>query len=321
MRAILNLLARALAALLRLPALLAGQAPRFLGFLRGDPLADRAVPPAGFTASLTLLTAGAMGFLAVFALALSLAAGRLADRWGEELAQTATLRLPPTEGAEPTAIALRILQQTPGVAESRALTPDENRALLEPWLGPDIPVESLPVPQLVAITLARDGLFDAAGLEARLEADLPGAVLDDHTRWRAPLVQAAGRLRALGVLAMVLIAGATGAMITLAAQAALAANAQVIRVLRLVGAQDIYIARAFVRRFTLRAAWGAAAGTLAGLLAVMLLPSADTAGGFLTGLSFQGWGWLLPLLIPPFAALTAYAATRAAAVRTLRAQP
>jgi len=91
-------------------------------------------------------------------------------------------------------------------------------------------------------------------------------------------------------------------------------------VLRLVGARDIYIARAFVRRFTLRAAWGAGAGTLAGLFAVWLLPSADTAGGFLTGLGFQGSGWLLPLLIPPLAAVTAFTAPRAAALRSLRVQ-
>ncbi len=57
-------------------------------------------------------------------------------------------------------------------------------------------------------------------------------------------------------------------MITLAAQAALAANDPVIRVLRLIGARDSYIARAFVRRFTLRALAGAALGTLAGMMAV-----------------------------------------------------
>ncbi|HVG48207.1 MAG TPA: hypothetical protein VM899_08760, partial [Rubellimicrobium sp.] len=72
MKPLLALLAGVLAALMRVPALLAAQGPRVLGFLRGDPLADRAVPPSGFTASLTLLTAGAMGFLAVFALAMSL---------------------------------------------------------------------------------------------------------------------------------------------------------------------------------------------------------------------------------------------------------
>jgi cell division transport system permease protein len=45
-------------------------------------------------------------------------------------------------------------------------------------------------------------------------------------------------------------------MITLAAKAALAANGQVIRVLRLIGARDITIATAFVRRFTRAPRWG-----------------------------------------------------------------
>ena len=51
------------------------------------------VPPSGPTAWLTTFTSGAMTFLCVFALALSLASGRLADRWQETLARTATIRL------------------------------------------------------------------------------------------------------------------------------------------------------------------------------------------------------------------------------------
>ena len=294
---------------------------RLLDMLAGDPLADRAVPPTGFTARLTLLTSAAMAFLAVFALALSLATGRLADRWASELAQTSTLRISAPEGqmAAQTAAALQVLQTTPGVSTARALTNDEQRALLAPWFGPDLPVETLPVPQLIEITEDRNG-YDAAGLRARLQAEVPGAVLDDHTRWREPLVDAASRLRLLGFLSMVLIAAATAAMITLAANAALAANAQVIRVMRLVGAKDIYIARAFVRRFTLRALGGAAVGTVAGALCVLLLPRTDAAGGFLTGLGFQGAHWLWPLLIPILAAIVAFFATRQAALRTLREQ-
>jgi cell division transport system permease protein len=98
----------------------------------------------------------------------------------------------------------------------------------------------------------------------------------------------------------------------------LSANAQVIKVLRLVGARDSYIARAFVRRFTLRALTGAAVGTVLGMIGVALLPSADSAGGFLTGLGFQGAGWVLPLTLPPLTALVAFAATRASAFRKLR---
>lgn len=294
---------------------------RVLKLLSGDPQADRAVPPSGYTARLTLLTSGAMAFLAVFALALSLATGRLADRWSAELAKTSTLRIsaPQDQMEAQTLAALTVLQTTPGVVEARPLSADEQRALLAPWFGPDLPIESLPIPQLIEIIEDSDG-YDPTGLRARLSAEVPGAVLDDHTRWRDPLVEAASRLRLLGFVSMVLIAGATGAMITLAANAALSANSQVIRVMRLVGAQDTYIARAFVRRFTLRALIGAASGTLAGTLAVLLLPSADAAGGFLTGLGFQGWHWLWPLVIPALAALVAFVATRHAALRTLKEQ-
>jgi len=290
--------------------------------LIGDAQADRVVPPTGFTAWLTLFSAGAMAFLAVFALALSLATGRLAERWGDELARTATVRIsaPEAQMAAQTAAALRVLETTTGVARARALDDAEQAALLEPWFGPDLPIDQLPIPRLIEVIETAEG-FDADGLRLRLQAEVPGAVLDDHTRWRAPLVRAADRLRLLGWLSLVLIAGATAAMITLAANAALAANAQVIQVLRLVGARDSYIARAFVRRFTLRALGGAAIGMGLGCLAILALPSADAAGGFLTGLGFQGWHWLWPPVVPVLAAVVAFFATRAAARKTLEEMP
>ena len=289
--------------------------------LAGDKQAERAVPPTGFTARLTVFTAGAMAFLAVFALALSLATERLASRWAEELARTSTLRIsaPPDQVAAQTAAAVRLLETTPGVAAARPLSAEEQRALLAPWFGPELPLEDLPIPQLIEIIEEGDG-YDATGLRARLQAEVPGAVLDDHTRWREPLVAAANRLRLLGAVVLLLIGASMAAMITLAAQAALAANAQVIKVMRLVGALDSYIAAAFVRRFTLRGFNGAMIGVALGCVAVLLLPDSDVAGGFLTGLGFQGWQWLWPVVIPPFAGVVAFLATRSAANRTLRRQ-
>ena len=286
---------------------------------RGETQADRVVPPSGHTAWLTSFTAAAMTFLAVFAMALSLASGRLASRWGDELARSATLRIsaPSDQMQVQTEAALRVLETTGGIASARALSKDEQRKLLEPWFGPDLPVETLPIPQLIEV-IEDDAGYDANGLRLRLAAEVPGAVLDDHTRWRKPLVSAASRLRSLGWLSIGLIFAVMAAMITLAANAALAANAQVIEVLRLVGARDRYIAQAFVRRFTLRALGGAAAGTVAGLLAMLLLPSAGDEGGFLTGLGLSGAGWLWPLVIPPLAGIVAFIATRMAAHKTLK---
>ncbi len=293
---------------------------RLAWLMRADALgSDRVVPPTGFTARLTVLTAAAMAFLAVFALALSLATGRLADRWSQALARSATIRIsaPADQMAAQTRAVLDVLATTPGLASSRPLTGDEMRKLLDPWFGPDLPVDSLPLPQLIEL-VETDAGIDAEGLRLRLSVEAPGAVLDDHTRWRRPLVAAAERLRLLGLMSLVLIGAATAGMITLAAQAALAANGQVIRVLRLVGARDLFIARAFVRRFTLRGFAGAAIGTALGMLAVALLPDTDEAGGFLTGLGFQGVAWAWPLLVPPLAAIVAFVATRAAALRILR---
>ncbi|MGR3805433.1 cell division protein FtsX [Marinibacterium profundimaris] len=285
----------------------------------GDAQADRVVPPTGFTARLTLFASGAMAFLAVFAMALSMASGRLATRWSEELARSATVRIsaPDDQMAAQTDLTLRLLRQTPGVQSARAFTDEEQAALLLPWFGPDLPIDTLPVPRLIEVIETAEG-FDAAGLRLRLQAEVPGAVLDDHTRWRRPLVVAADRLRLLGWISILLIGGAMAAMITLAANSALAANRQVIEVLRLVGAQDGYIARAFVRRFTLRGLIGAAAGVAAGLLGIFFLPSVSDEGGFLTGLGFSGAGWLWPLVIPPLAAVVACLATGFAARRTLR---
>ncbi|MFX0542189.1 cell division protein FtsX [Roseovarius sp. S4756] len=295
---------------------------RLRGLLAGESGSDRVVPPTGYTAWLTLFAAGAMAFLAVFALALSLATSRLADRWGDALARSSTLRISAPEGQmlAQTEAALKVLGTTPGIASARALTSEEQRALLEPWFGPDLPVETLPIPQLVEIIEEGNG-YDAAGLRLRLAAEVPGAVLDDHTRWRAPLVRAASRLRLLGWVSLILIAGTVAAMITLAANAALAANAQVIGVLRLVGARDVYIAQAFVRRFTLRGLTGAGVGMVMGCIAVAFLPRTEVAGGFLTGLGFQGWQWLWPLIIPLLSGAVAFLATRAAAQRTLRDMP
>jgi cell division transport system permease protein len=277
------------------------------------------VPPRGPGVWLVSLSAGAMAFLAVFALALSVSSARLADAWAAALAQTATVRVaaPPEEMAEQTALVLEVLRTTPGIESARELGAEEQAALLEVWLGPDLPLDTLPLPRLIEVTETPAGP-DRQGLRLRLSAEAPGAVYDDHTRWRAPLVDASARMQMLANLSLLLIAGVVAAIVTLAASAALASNAQVIRVLRLVGAQDRFIARAFVRRMTLRAALGAVLGTAAGLLAVLSLPDGGTGSPVLADLGFDGVSWALPLALPVVMTALAWMATTATAFRVLR---
>lgn len=284
-----------------------------------DSSRDRVVPPTGFTAGLTTFTSAAMAFLVVFALSLALAADRLSDRWSAALAGGATLRIaaPVEQMDAQLAQAVKVLKTTPGISEVRVIPIDEQQSLLEPWFGPDLPMDALALPRLIDIREDNIG-YDAQGLRLRLAAEVPGAVLDDHSRWQRPLLKAAQRVWALGLFAIVLMAATSAAMIMLATRAAMAANAQVVAVLRLIGAQDSYIASAFVRRFTLRAFMGAGLGTAAGGLAVYLLPSKTDQAMILSGLSFQQLEWLWLLSLPPFIALVAFFATRQSTRRELR---
>jgi cell division transport system permease protein len=280
-------------------------------FIRGNPGADRVVPRGAQAAVSVGFLAAVMAFFAVLALALALAAGRLADTWAGELARDATLQVfaPQDEVETQARAALNVLRTTPGILSVRVVTLDEQKALLEPWLGPGFAVETLPLPLMIEVTTDQLAL-NKESLALRLSAEAPGAVFDDHAAWRLPLVTTAERLRIFALGCLALTALALAAVIGLAARAAVAANGQVIQTLRLIGARDSYIANAFTRRLTIRALGGAILGGGLGLALLAALPQADEQGFFLVGLGLQGWHWALPILVPITAALVAFAVTR-----------
>ncbi len=286
--------------------------------LRGGP-ADRVVPRGRHAAVAVGFLAAVMAFFAVMALALALAAGRLADSWEGELARDATLQIfaPQDKVEEQARAALNVLKTTPGILSVRVVTLEEQKALLEPWLGPDFAIESLPLPLMIEVTTDQDRL-NRESLSLRLSAEAPGAIFDDHAAWRAPLVATAARLRLFALACLGLTALALASVQGLAAHAAVVANGQVIQMLRLIGARDGFIAGAFTRRFTSRAVAGAALGTGVGMALLALLPSASEQGFFLVGIGPRGWHWLLPPLVPLVAGLVAYVVTRRTTLRSLR---
>lgn len=300
---------------------LAPRPPRsgLIRLLRGDRDADRLVPRGVQSSRSVGIAAAILTFFAALALALALAAGRLADHWQGDLADTATLQIL-ADAADMEAqarAALEVLRTTPGVEEVRMIDLSEQRALLEPWLGTGVTLDNLDLPLMIEVHVDRATL-NRQGLELRLAAEVPGAIYDDHTTWRAPLVLTAGRLKLFALASLGLIAVVFAAMLGLAANAAIAASGTAIQTLRLVGARDSYITGAFVRRFSRTAFWGAVAGTAAALGLIALLPPASEPGFFLVGIGLSGWGWGAALLLPLGAAIVAWAATRGAIRRQLR---
>ncbi len=285
-----------------------------LTLLFGDPSSDQVVPPKGNSAWLTGFASGAMAFIAVFALTLSLAVGRLADYWSLDLARTATVQII-AEGDSLSAqsdAALRVLRSTPGIESAEIIDKSEQLALLEPWLGSNLPAESLPIPQMIDVRLGEEGP-DVDSLILRLKAEAPDASFDDHSTWRAPVLAASQRLRLMVALSLALTAMITVIIVVLSAHNALASNRGIIRTLRLLGARDSYIARAFVRRITMRATIGAVLGMGLAMLAVVSFPRQPEANGLLSGMSLSGADWVYPFLVPVLVGISAYAASRLAA--------
>lgn len=277
------------------------------------------VPSSGWAAWLTAAAAAAMSFLAVLALAAGLAADRLARDWQGAFEGTATVRLvgEPDTMEIRLAQALEVLRQTPGIAAARPLEPDEQAALLAPWLGPAAGAVDLPVPRLIDVSVAPPGP-DVEALQARLERASEGAVYDDHGAWRRPLASAARGLSRLAWAAAALTVLAASAMVALAARASLAGNAEVVRVLRIIGAEDSFIAAAFTRRLSARAALGGLAGTAAGLAALASLPGIAADPGLTDVLLPGPAGWALLLAgVPALVALIAWATARRAVSREL----
>jgi len=279
---------------------------------------DRIVPPSALTSHLTSFVAGAMALLAVFALAFAVSAGRVAERWSSDLVQSGTIRLSAPEGQVEvqTRAVLKVLETTSGIASARVITRDEQAALLSPWFGADLPLETLELPRLIEVQETADGP-DSDGLRLRLAAEAPGAVWDNHARWREPIVTAANGMRrvAYGTLALIFLS--LGAMVTLAANAALNANRDVVSTLRLIGAEDRFIARAFVRRSTIRAFLGGLAGVIIAALPLMLLPTAESKEALLSSFGLRGWQWAAVLVIPFLIAIVAFFASRLTAYRIL----
>ena len=285
----------------------------------------RVLPESGWSVALTAWIAVATNFVAVLTLAAGMAAVELAAAWRSDLAGVATVRVAATGGAksmdERLAAVLEVLRTTPGIAAARPLSDAEQAALLAPWLGEAAGLAGLPSPRLVDVTLEGDGP-DAAALQGRLALTVEGAVYDDHAAWRGPLVAAAEGLTRLALAATVLVLATAALLVAVAARATLAANRNVIEIVRLIGAEDRLISTGFVRRLARRAALGGSLGAALGCGALAMLPSVPGETGLAVGLRPQGAGWVaLALGVPVAATLVAWLAARATVRLALRRMP
>ena len=221
--------------------------------------------PADSASGATLHTiVAAMSFLACLTLGTVLTLSRLATEWTEGLSGSVTVQLLPSPQISPEdqlKEALRLVKQWPGIFDAAPVTRAEASKMLEPWLGEGSVLDDLPVPQLIRVTLTPGRPVELEGLGRALADGVPGAQLDDHKRWNLELASFAASSEAVGWAVLLLIAVATLAIIIYATKSGLQAHREIVEVVHMIGARDVFIASEFQRHFL----WLGLRGGLIGL--------------------------------------------------------
>jgi cell division transport system permease protein len=215
----------------------------------------------------------AMAFLAALAFAGALTVNDQVTRWRAGLSGNLTVELAGEAGRATADLAavLAVLRDTPGVARAEPLSRAQVSDLLAPWLGSGALLETLPVPQLVDVTLLPGAELDTAALARRLAEAAPGTTLDDHGRWLGQLFRLA-RLASLVALAVVGVVGLGAVMaVTITTRAGLALHHDAIDLLHLIGAEDRYVAGEFAREALLLGLRGSLAGVALAIAALYAL--------------------------------------------------
>ena len=194
-----------------------------------------------------------MVYLALLALTCAMTIHGLISSWKESVAGTLTVQIIPPphavdalEMAQKLQKALEILRAEPAVIAAEPLDQNELYALLEPWLGKQLPqAETIPLPRLIDVVLHSEIPFDLVKTRERLSAIVPEAELDDHKVWLGDLIDFARSIQFIALLVVSLVGLAGMFVVMFATRAGFSIHIHIIEVLHLIGAQDNYITNQF----------------------------------------------------------------------------
>lgn len=264
-----------------------------------------------------------MLFLTVLAAAFGLGTLAAANVLDRQIAGRVTVQIvEANEGARErdAAAALRLIRQTPGVERAEPVDRTQLAGLLRPWLGEDGADPDLPMPAMIDVELTAGTDSAVARLARDIRAVVPSARIDRHESWMSPVSNFMQLMIWLAAGLVLLMAGATAAVVILVGRAGLDTHRETIEVLHMLGSTDMQVARLFQRRIALDTLYGGAAGTVLAMLTIALVGSQLSGLGsdLVSGIALSERDWVLLAGLPILFALLATLAARYAVLGALR---
>lgn len=286
----------------------------------------------GSGSRLVTWTTAIMVFFMTFALVINLGLAAVTKNWVTGLSGSLTVEIkPPVPADGSTRVTAEqkkrfdesidkimwLSGQHPAVKESRALSKDEIRALIEPWLGTKMSAD-MPLPALIDLKLADNA--DVVQLQSDILSLVPNAGIDSHADTlddvRMLINTARGIVLLLtGIIVLLAVVSIAGIV-----RSKLSIHQQEVETLYLIGASDEYIARQF-RHHTLKGSLTGALTAVAFSTAVLLLIGVATGtinSVFIPQLRLMPMEWALLLVAPVvFGAIVAHLTAQTTVMKAL----
>src|SRR5256886_10069485 len=112
------------------------------------------VPKATIAGRALVAVIAIMTFLAALTTGAVLLVRAAASDWQADVSREVTIQIRPTSGRDleaDAAAAAGIARALPGIAEVRPFSKEEAARLLEPWVGPGLVLDELPVPRICVV--------------------------------------------------------------------------------------------------------------------------------------------------------------------------
>lgn len=192
-----------------------------------------------------------------------------------------------------------------GVSKVKKVSDEQIQKLMEPWLGKNADIDSLPMPKLLNVRLKDGKTFDFAKTADSLKEFAPYASIDNHGLWLKKLIKSAGSLKLLSLFVLALVLSAAVFSLFYAVETSLKVHQNIVEILHIMGATDSYVAKQYALRGLKVGFVASLGGMLLGLLALFVI--SHLSSGLQTGLigaaSLSAMHWLVIVSLPIWAAL------------------
>lgn len=191
-------------------------------------------------------------------------------------------------------------EKLPEVKKVSVVNDKQMKRLLSPWLGNELDLSSLPLPQLLDIRLKEKADFDFAKVAKDLSEVASYTSINSHQIWLNKLVKFASTIKILAFSILLMMLTTSSFSIFYATRTSLGIHRDIIEILHIMGAKDDYIAKQYAKRSFFIGLLSGTIGVITGATALWFISTVaiNLKGGILDKAALDINAWFVIFSLP-----------------------